>query len=58
MKEYRVYTKHLAEYLTRLGFEIIDIVPNVLKPQFKNWIFYDSPELQNAISQYTQARRK
>ena len=54
MNEYRIYTKRMAEYLTAKGFEILQIVPSVLNPKYKNWIFKDSPELQLAITEYTR----
>lgn len=58
MKEYRVYTKRLAEYLSSQGFEILKIVPCVTNPKFKNWIFEDTQELQTAISIYTASLHK
>ena len=52
--EYRVFTKKLAMHLTNLGFKFIRTAPDLWKPQFINWYFEDTPELRQAIMNYTK----
>lgn len=56
--EYRVYTIRLARYLTDKGFKIVRTTQDVKKPEFINWLFEDSEELQNAIAEYQASRNK
>lgn len=56
MKEKKVFTKKMALYLRQHGFEIIKTEPNTYKPQFDVYIFYDTPELAAAITEYTNKR--
>lgn len=49
---YRVYTIRMAHYLTEKGFEIVRTSQDVKKPQFLNWYFEYTPELQAAINEY------
>lgn len=51
--EYRVYTIALARYLTNKGFQILRTAQDVKKPEFMNWFFANTDELQKAIKQYT-----
>ena len=48
-----IYTRKMALYLINKGFKILRTVPDVKKPNFYNWVFEDTPELQTAISEYT-----
>lgn len=47
---YTVYTRKLAYELRKQGFKIIEVVPDVHKPYFDNYIFEDTAELQIAIA--------
>lgn len=51
--ERRIYTKKMAMYLIRRGFKVIDIIADVNKPWFYNWIFEDSKELQIAMAEFS-----
>lgn len=57
MNEYRVYTIRMAHYLTAKGFKILRTTQDVKKPQFLNWYFEYSTELQNAIDEYLATRK-
>lgn len=56
MKEYRVFTVRMAHYLTSKGFRFIRVVQDIKKPNFNNWIFEYSEELQAAIDEYLAAK--
>lgn len=47
-----IYTRKLMEYLRVLGFEVVKIIPDLHRPEFDNWVFNDSPELEEAIISY------
>lgn len=53
-----IYTKKLALALRKQGFKIIDVVPDENKPQFDNYIFEETPELLEAITNYTNNQRR
>lgn len=54
---YRVYTRWIALELRRLGFKIIGTDINEYNPEFKVWIFEDTPEFQLAFKQVSQSKR-
>lgn len=54
--EYRVYTIKLARYLTDKGFKIIRTTQDVKKPDFLNWYFENTPDLEKAIKNYLNNR--
>lgn len=54
--EYRVYTIRLAHYLTEKGFTILRTTQDVKKPEFLNWYFEKTPELELAIAEYLAAK--
>ena len=54
--EYRVYTIRLAHYLTSKGFAILRTTQDVKKPEFLNWYFEKTPELEAAIAEYIAAK--
>lgn len=58
MKEIRIYSRRLAEYLTEKGFYYERIVQDVVHTKFKNWIFMDTPELRKAMSEYSKENRR
>lgn len=58
MKEYRVYTRKMTEYLTSKNFHFIRTVQDVFHPAFLNWMFEDTPELQQAIQNYLHRTRE
>lgn len=47
-----VYTAKLARHLQSKGFQFISKVPDIKKDNFINWVFEDTPELEEAISEY------
>lgn len=57
MKTIRIYSKRLAEYLTTRDFKILKVVQDVSKPNFFNWIFENTPELQEAMRDYFQLKK-
>ena len=56
-KGYRVYTRWIALELRREGFKIIDTDINEYNPEFKVWIFEDTPEFQLAFRRISQSKR-
>lgn len=48
-----IYTKSMALFLRNKGFKILRTVPDKKMPNFYNWVFEDTEELQTAISEYT-----
>ena len=50
MKE--IFSRKMAVYLRRLGFKIVSVEVNPYKPEFDMWIFKDTPELRNAMSNF------
>ena len=55
MKTKRIYKVGMANYLTERGFRIIQVVQDITNIQHLNWIFEDTPELREAITEYTKA---
>jgi len=51
-KYYRVYSLKIATYLTNRGFTYVRQVPDLKKPNFNNWVFELTPELQAALDEY------
>lgn len=49
----RIYTKKMAMYLIKKGFKLVDVVEDVNKPWFYNWVFEDSKELQIAMAEFS-----
>lgn len=50
MKTQVVYTRRIAYQLRKMGFKIIKVVPNEYQPQYDNYIFEDTAELQEALA--------
>lgn len=46
MNEFIIYTVKLTRYLMGKGFTFIRTIPDPLKPQFKNWVYEDTPALR------------
>lgn len=57
MKLYRVYTLSMLFHLTELGFHYVSIVQDIKKPNYNNWMFEDTPELRQAITDFTNSRK-
>ena len=51
--EKEIYTRKMALYLRNKGFKILRTVPDDKMPNFYNWVFEDTAELQNAMTEYT-----
>ena len=51
--ERTIYTRRMAVYLRNRGFTIVRTIPDEKVPNFFNWIFEDSNELQEAMRQYS-----
>ncbi len=47
-----IFTQKLAGYLMQRGFVLIDMKPNRKNPKRNDFLFGDSPELQQAIMDY------
>ena len=48
-----IYTKNMALFLRNKGFKILKTVPDDNMPNFFNWIFEDTQELHEAMSEYS-----
>lgn len=46
-----IYTLKLASKLIELGYQPITIMPNPKHPQFNCWVFKDTPEFEQALSE-------
>lgn len=53
MKTIRIYTKRMALFVKSKGIEPIDTVPDVNKPYLLNWLFEDTTEVRNAMTEYS-----
>lgn len=51
-----IYSKKLALELRKRGFKLIGTGINENFPQFITYIFEDSPELQRAITSFTNSK--
>lgn len=52
MQIFKCYSSKLANYLTKLGFEIIGIEANMKKPWLDVFLFEDSVALRIAFDKY------
>ena len=55
MKTKRIYKIGMANYLTERDFKIVKIVQDITDVNRVNWLFEDTPELREAITEYTKA---
>ena len=55
---YRIYTRWLAYELRKRGFKIIGTDINEYHPELTVWIFKDSPEFQQVMSEITSNKKK
>ena len=55
MKTKRIYKIGMANYLTEHDFKIVKIVQDITDVNRVNWLFEDTPELREAITEYTNA---
>ena len=53
MKHYNIYKKSLAIELMALGFELIEVKPNLKSKGFYKYVFKDSIELREALAKLT-----
>ncbi len=51
---YRIYTRWLAVALARKGFKILTTDINEYHPEYKVWIFENTQEFQDAITELTK----
>lgn len=54
-KVYYIKTLSMLKYLTGLGHKCIDIVPNYKNPRYNVFIFEDTEELRESMSNYKRA---
>lgn len=55
---YRIYTRWLAYELRKLGFKIVGTDVNEYHPEYTVWLFKNSPELQRAIPNLTECKKR
>ena len=53
MKEKVIYTKWVAYELRRQGYPIVRVDINPNKPQFDCWVFAETPEMLQALTNIT-----
>ena len=53
MKHYNIYKTSLAIELMSLGFELIEVKPNLKSKGFYKYCFKDSPKLREALAKLT-----
>lgn len=51
-KEYCCKRWRMLTYLIERGFTPIKTIPDVMRTDYKNWIFENSPEFEAAVSEY------
>lgn len=56
-KTITVYTRRMAYELRLLGFDIVKVVPDKVRPQFDNFLFEDSDEIRAAIEEINKGRK-
>lgn len=47
----------LLEYLLSNGFEPYTTVPDSQNWKYKNWLFYNSPQLEQCIEEYFNSKK-
>jgi hypothetical protein len=52
-ENYVIKTIAMTKFLTDKGFEIVDTLPNIFEPKKVVWLFKNTPELLEAMRQYT-----
>ena len=57
IKGFRVYTRWIALELRRQGFKIIGTDINEYNPEFKVWIFEETPDFIKAFRAVSQSKR-
>lgn len=58
MNTYGVHSGRMARELLNRGFNLVKVEPNKKKPQFSVYHFEDTLELQYAITEIIQRKRK
>ena len=53
MKHYNIYKKSLAIELMALGFELVEVKPNLKRKNFYKYVFKDSIELRETLAKLT-----
>ena len=53
MKHYNIYKKSLAIELMALGFELVEVKPNLKRKGFYKYIFLDSLALREQLTKLT-----
>ena len=56
MKEKIIFTKKMAYELRKRGFKILRTEPDINRPEFDNYVFEDSDELQKAMAEISNKR--
>lgn len=51
-KYYTCKRLRLLEYLINLGFEPVKSIPDAINPRYNWWLFNNTPELEDAITNY------
>lgn len=51
-KQYCCKRWRMLTYLMEKGFKPIKVIPDATKPEYNNWIFSNSVELEEAITEY------
>lgn len=53
MRTIRIFTRRMALFIKSKGIEPINTVQDENKPHLLNWIFEDTPEVRNAMAEYS-----
>ena len=51
-KQYTCKRWRMLTWLMERGFNPIKTIPDATRPEYNNWVFVNSPELENAINAY------
>lgn len=50
----RIYKREMAEFLVEFGCTLVKVVPDIVKPNFYNWLFINDDKLNQGMTLYTQ----
>lgn len=53
MKTIRIFTRRMMLFIKSKGIEPISTIQDENKPQLLNWIFEDTPDVRNAMTEYS-----
>lgn len=53
MNTIQIYTRRMALFIQSKGIKPVGTVPDENKPEFLNWLFENTPEVRDAMAEYS-----